>query len=72
MRYKALNKFTAKLPLCEKNKNLKYNNSTLSIQKGVQRGMIDEIDTVILEFKQENKNNIVIGTGGDCFSLKRN
>ena len=73
MRYKALNKFTAKLPLCEKNfKNLKYGNSTLtSIQSGVQRGMIDEIDTLITEFKQENKNNIVIGTGGDCFSFEK-
>tara|TARA_B100000282_G_C31673409_1_gene463293 strand:+ start:136 stop:879 length:744 start_codon:yes stop_codon:yes gene_type:complete len=73
MRYKALNKFTAKLPLCEKNfKNLKYGNSTLtSIQSGVQRGMINEIDTVITEFKQENKNNVVIGTGGDCFFFEK-
>ena len=73
MRYKALNKFTAKLPLCEKNfKNLKYGNSTLtSIQSGVQRGMIDEIDTLITEFKQENKNNVVICTGGDCFFFEK-
>ena len=73
MRYKALNKFTAKLPLCEKNfKNLKYGNSTLtSIQSGVQTGMIDEIDTLITEFKQENKNNVVIGTGGDCFFFEK-
>ena len=73
MRYKALNKFTAKLPLCEKNfKNLKYGNSTLtSIQSGVQSGMIDEIDTLITEFKQENKNNVVIVTGGDCFFFEK-
>ena len=73
MRYKALNKFTAKLPLCEKiSKNLKYGNSTLSsIQSGVQNGMIDEIDTLITEFKQENKNNIVIATGGDCFFFEK-
>ena len=73
IRYKALNKFTAKLPLCEKNfKILKYGNSTLtSIQSGVQKGMIDEIDTVITEFKQENKNNVVICTGGDCFFFEK-
>ena len=73
MRYKALNKFTAKLPLCEKSsKNLKYGNSTISsIQSGVQNGMIDEIDTLITEFKQENKNNIVIATGGDCFFFEK-
>ncbi len=73
MRYKALNKFTAKLPLCEKiSKNLKYGNSTLSsIQSGVQNGMIDEIDALITEFKQENKNNIVIATGGDCFFFEK-
>lgn len=73
MRYKALNKFTAKLPLCEKSsKNRKYGNSTLSsIQSGVQNGMIDEIDTLITEFKQENKNNIVIATGGDCFFFEK-
>ena len=73
IRYKALNKFTAKLPLCEKNfKILKYGNSTLtSIQSGVQKGMIDEIDTTITEFKQENKNNIVIVTGGDYFFFEK-
>ena len=73
MRYKALNKFTAKLPLCEKtSKIFKYGNSTISsIQSGVQNGMIDEIDTIITEFKQENKNNIVIATGGDCFFFEK-
>jgi len=69
MRFKALNTFTDKLPLCEKKDDfLKFGNDTCSaITAGVLNGMIAEIDAYIDNFNKKYDNLITIITGGDSF-----
>ena len=43
------------------------NDTTSSINSGVQQGMIAEVKEVIDTFRKENKDTVVILTGGDCF-----
>tara|TARA_B100000902_G_scaffold80947_1_gene85563 strand:- start:569 stop:1285 length:717 start_codon:yes stop_codon:yes gene_type:complete len=73
MRYAALHHFTEKLPLCQKVDSQYFigNDTASSIQSGVQQGIISELDVVIDSFKQENKDIIVIATGGDCFFFEK-
>ncbi len=73
MRYDALHHFTEKLPLCQKVDSQYFigNDTASSIQSGVQQGIISELDVVIDSFKQENKDIIVIATGGDCFFFEK-
>jgi pantothenate kinase type III len=41
------------------------NNTNSSIIAGVQQGIVDEVDALINLFREENKETIVIVTGGD-------
>ena len=68
MRYKALNKFTGKLPLVGlKKSNVLFGDTTESaIRAGVQNGIIYEVDATIGSFKDFYNNLKVIITGGDA------
>ena len=68
MRYKALNYYTAKLPLVEfvdKKINLIGNSTENSIKSGVYYGMASEIEGVINKYKQKYLDLVVLVTGGD-------
>ncbi|MFO7827371.1 MAG: type III pantothenate kinase [Bacteroidales bacterium] len=68
MRFKALHKFTGRLPLLEKNENfdLIADNTKDAIISGVQNGLLFEIDGYINTLKQKYDDLIVILTGGDA------
>ena len=69
MRYKALNQFTSNLPLCEFSDSsmiMGYDTNS-SIISGVQQGILAEVREIINIYKMENKDTIIIVTGGDCF-----
>lgn len=68
MRFKALNHFTGKLPLLEKNEkfNLVANNTENAIISGVQNGIIFEVDSYITRLKHEYEGLRTILTGGDA------
>jgi type III pantothenate kinase len=82
MRFKALNHFTAKLPLIEQNtepafrgideNNLIGKNTHQAILNGVQLGVLSEIEGFITRFTKKNKATQVILTGGDGLFLKNN
>ena len=73
MRYKALNLFTDRLPLCtiSKDSMLIGLDTESSIISGVQKGVISEITDVINIYKQHNKDTVVAVTGGDCFFFEK-
>lgn len=67
MRFKALQQFTAKLPLVEKNWNypiIGYDTKT-NIQSGVLQGLVYEIDGFINEYEAKYGNFNAVLTGGD-------
>ena len=67
MRFKALNHYTAKLPLVKVDWNfplIGYDTST-NILSGVLLGMAAEIDGIINEYKEKFENFNVLLTGGD-------
>ncbi len=68
MRFSALNKFTGKLPLVQKNDFPKLFGTTTeeAILAGVQHGIIFEVDRAIEIFKDFYSNLKVIITGGDA------
>jgi type III pantothenate kinase len=68
MRYRALNAFTEKLPLCEKSEITPFigKTSVESIIGGVQNGIINEIDAYISAIKGEYPDVHVFLTGGDA------
>jgi type III pantothenate kinase len=72
MRFKALNKFTGKLPLLEKSSDYSFpgRNTTDAILAGVIEGVTYEINEYIRTFKKEHKDIKVIMTGGDGSFLK--
>lgn len=74
MRFKALNTFTAKLPLVgntEKTQIKLTGKSTKdSILSGVVKGVAFEIDGVIKEYINDYKDLTVLLTGGDTLYLK--
>lgn len=72
MRYKALNAFTEKLPLLDVNapESIIGNSTQTSIHSGVVYGIAFEIDGVISQYKQENKDLTVILTGGNAHFLR--
>jgi type III pantothenate kinase len=78
MRFKALHHFTANLPLLEQNtegvdeNNLIGKNTNDAILKGVQLGILSEIEGFIHRFKEKNDNVQVILTGGDGLFFKNN
>ena len=73
MRFKALHKFTKKLPLLEKNllDNLIGQNTQESINSGVVNGVIQEIDGVIEQYKKKYQNLTIVLTGGDTNFLSK-
>lgn len=68
MRFKALNYFTNKLPLLNKNEDfdLIEDNTTKAIISGVQNGIIFEIDSYIDTLKNKYEDLKIILTGGDA------
>ena len=74
LRYKALNNFTAKLPLLEaKYPNNYIGNSTQeSLHSGVVNGLIYEIEGFINQYESQYSKFTIILTGGDAeFLAKR-
>ncbi|SDK91386.1 type III pantothenate kinase [Salinimicrobium catena] len=74
MRFKALNSFTANLPLVEAREEAELiGDSTLtSIRSGVVKGILKEIDGVIEEYKEKYPELVTIITGGDAQFLSIN
>ena len=68
MRFKALNKFTKKLPLLSKDENyfLISDNTKDAIISGVQNGIIFEMQGYISKYKKQFKNIKIILSGGDA------
>lgn len=68
MRFEALSKFTANLPLLSKqNTDAKYGVDTnSSILKGVQEGIYHEINGFIQEYSEEFSRLTIFMTGGDA------
>ena len=74
IRYEALNKLTAKLPLLkpEEIDFLIGNSTENSIHSGVINGLSNEIDGVIDQYQRQFKDLTIIFTGGDAnFLAKR-
>jgi len=77
-RFKALNNYTAKLPLLDISNN--FDNigidTNSAIIAGVQLGAIYEVEGYINTFTDENSHNLtpfqIILTGGDCFFFEKN
>jgi type III pantothenate kinase len=67
LRYKALNHYTAKLPLLtlDNPENFIGNTTNSAIHSGVVNGIIHEIDGFIDDYKSKYSNFIIILTGGD-------
>lgn len=74
MRFKALNSFTANLPLLTPQPDLKLiGDSTLtSINSGVVLGFLKEIDGIIEEYASQYDEMLTIITGGDAQFLSIN
>ncbi|MDM1406523.1 type III pantothenate kinase [Myroides sp. DF42-4-2] len=73
LRYKALNDYTAKLPLLEM-EDISYfigQNTHESIQSGVINGIVAEIDNIIDRYKKEYPDLTIILTGGDTVFLAK-
>ena len=73
IRYKALNDFTAKLPLLEPEipDNIIGNSTKDAIHSGVIFGVLNEMDGVIKSYKLIYKDLTVILTGGDTNFLSK-
>ena len=74
MRYKAVNYYTANLPLLKKNDTLpKLGDSTQNaIHRGILNGVIQEIEGVISQYRTKNQKLTVVLTGGDTIFLAKN
>lgn len=74
MRFRALNYFTDKLPLIEK-QNLPVSligvSTEESIQSGVINGVLNEINETINRYKETYPNLKVVLSGGDCVYLEK-
>tara|TARA_R110002124_G_scaffold63258_1_gene172586 strand:- start:6983 stop:7714 length:732 start_codon:yes stop_codon:yes gene_type:complete len=73
MRYKALHKFTSKLPLLEKYipKNFIGKTTDENIHSGVNNGVLNEINGVIEQYERENPFLTIVLTGGDTYFLAK-
>jgi len=71
MRFKALNNYTAKLPLVRVNWNFPLigYDTTTNILSGVLLGMAAEIDGIINEYREKFENFNVLLTGGDTVNF---
>ena len=74
MRYKAVNHYTANLPLLNKTEVLpELGNSTQNaIHRGILNGVIQEIEGVISQYKTKYQKLTVVLTGGDTIFLAKN
>jgi len=72
MRYKALNNYTAKLPLLNSAVPTKMigNSTATSIHVGIMNGILHEIEGFIDSYKKEYPDLTVILTGGDLHFLQ--
>lgn len=69
LRFKSLNQFTNKLPLCTLNESksrLCSNETQSAIESGIVRGIIYEIDGYINIYRENNRDINIIFTGGDA------
>ena len=73
MRFKALNYYTAKLPLVKVDWNFPLigYDTTTNILSGVLQGMTSEIDGIIDEYKKKFEKFNVLLTGGDTANFVR-
>jgi type III pantothenate kinase len=73
LRYEALHRYTAKLPLLELEhpKTVIGSTTSDSIHSGVVNGVVHEIDGFINEYKIKYPNFIIILTGGDTVFLAK-
>lgn len=73
LRYKALNNYTAKLPLLEKPEQDYFIGQTTaeSIHSGVINGVVFEIEGFIRSLEEKHHNFIIILTGGDTVFLAK-
>ena len=71
MRFRALNEFTASLPLCEATEpNNKFGQSTKeAIEQGVMQGVLHEIEGYVERISAENNKKSIIFCGGDAESF---
>lgn len=72
MRFKALNVFTARLPVLQYDGDFHEVTGTstrTSILSGVQQGILFEVQGYISDFKRAHKDGPVIATGGDLSFL---
>ena len=71
MRFKALNQFTASLPLCEATEpNGEFGKSTTeAIEQGVMQGILYEIEGYVERILAKNDKKSVIFCGGDAESF---
>jgi len=74
MRYKAVNHYTANLPLLKKTEILpEMGNSTQNaIHRGVLNGVIQEIEGLISQYRTKYQKLTVVLTGGDTIFLAKN
>ena len=74
MRFKALNTFTANLPMVEVQEEISLigDSTRNSINSGVVFGTLSEIDGVIAEYKERYPGLVTIITGGDAQFLSIN
>ena len=73
MRYKALNTFTDKLPLVQKEKSVPMigRDTKSSVISGVQRGILAEVDLIISDLRLQKVDIIALITGGDHFFFEK-
>ena len=71
MRFKALNEFTASLPLCQPTEpNGEFGKSTQeAIEQGVMQGVLHEIEGYVERVSVENNKKSIIFCGGDAESF---
>ena len=71
MRFRALNEFTAALPLCKATEPTEVFGSTTkeAIEQGVMQGVLYEIEGYIERVLQKNEKNSIIFCGGDAESF---
>jgi type III pantothenate kinase len=74
MRYKAMHKFTNKLPLISFDENyheLIGNNTQSSLKMGAQLGMIAEVKGIIEQYRLMDEAVNIVLTGGDAAFLQK-
>ena len=73
IRYKALKRFTSKLPLLDKKEVVNFigNSTDNSIHSGVVNGICREIEGVINQYKKQYRDLTVVLTGGDTNFLSK-